>query len=169
MIKNLIKNFLGIEEGCKAVGTITIKTYKAGTKELLSTMVQKNLIMQSSNHGKSLLVDRLIGNTLYTTIINYGAIGTSATPVAISDTQLGAEIARATVAFSQNTSNTTAVLQFFFADANLANGTYYEFGTFIDGTAVANSGQLFNHALFASAYTKAAGTDVTVEVDIVFT
>lgn len=151
------------------VGTITIRAYKAGTKELVQEIVQKNLIMQGTNTGKALLVNRLLGDTTYTTIINYGAIGTGSTAPAASDTQLATESARTTVAYSQNVGNNEAVIQFFFADTSLSNTTYYEFGTFVDGSGTANSGRLFNRALFTTPYVKASGTDTTVEVDITFT
>jgi hypothetical protein len=50
----------------------------------------------------------------------------------------------------------------------LVNQNYYEFGTFVSGSAALGSGQLFNHALFTSPYGKTAGTDTTVEVDFQF-
>lgn len=150
-------------------GTITIRAYKAGTKELVQEIVQKNLIMQGTNTGKDLLAKRLIGTITYTTIINYGAIGTGSTTPAASDTQLTTESARTLVAFAQVVGNNEAQLQFFFPDSALSNTTYREFGTFVDGTASANSGQIFNHALFNTPYVKAMGTDTTVEVDIEFT
>ena len=60
-------------------------------------------------------------------------------------------------------------MQFFFPDSSLTNQNYYEFGIFVDGLSGANTGQLFNHALFGIAYGKTAGVDTTVEVDITFT
>lgn len=157
------------ERGVKAVGTITIKSWKAGTKELLETIVQKNLIMQGSYTGKDLLCRRLIGDTTYTAIINYGAIGTGSTTPAVSDTQLATESARTTRALELVVGNNQAQIQFFFPDVQLANTTYREFGTFIDGSNTANTGRLFNRALFSTPYVKVVGTDTTVEVDIVFT
>ena len=41
-----------------------------------------------------------------------------------------------------------------------------EFGCFVDGSSSIGTGQLFNHALFAAPYTKSAGTDITVGVNI---
>ncbi len=183
----MTKDIIQKKEGVEATGEITIRSYQACTcldarvtghcqhklggrmRPLLNEMVQSNLIMQGASTGKDLLVQRLIGDTTYTAIINYGAIGTGSTAPVVGNTQLQAEVARTTVAFAQDVGNNEAVVQFFFADTNLANGTYHEFGTFIDGTASANTGRIFNRAIFSSAYTKAAGTDTTVEVDITFT
>lgn len=148
------------------IGTITVRAYKAGTKELVKEIIQRNLIMQASNVGRDLIVQRLIGTNTYSLNINYGAIGTGSTAVALTDTQLTTESARTTVAYSQNVGNNTAIIQFFFANTVLANTTYREFGTFVDGTGTANSGNIFNHALFSTPYTKVSGTDTTVEVSI---
>lgn len=156
----------------KPVGTITIRSYKAGTKELLQEIVQKNLIMQGTNTGKDLFVQWLISGYTGSNIglgINYGAIGTGSTTPAVTDTQLQSESARVTPSFAQDSGNTKAILQFFFPDLSLANTTYREFGMFVGGTAVANSGNIFNRALFSSAYTKVSGTDTTVQCDIEFT
>jgi hypothetical protein len=63
-------------------------------------------------------------------------------------------------------SNNVATIQFFFADSALPNGTYTEFGAFIDGSGAMSSGQLFNRVLFGTPYVKAAGEDTTIEVEI---
>lgn len=126
-----------------------------------------NTIMNSTGRGLQMLMERLSGSTTYTGIINYGGIGTSATAPATSDTQLTAEVARTIIATGTLSGN-VLTCKFFFADANLTNGTYREFGTFIDGTATLNSGRIFNHALFGTAHTKSTGEDTTVQVDITF-
>lgn len=148
---------------------ITIRSYKAGTRELIQEIKQKNTIMLSAGRGIGQLVDRLIGTITYTGIINYGAIGTGNTAPTQGDTKLQTESARTTVANGVNASNATAQIQFFFADSVLANGTYYEFGMFVDGTASADTGRLFNRALFSIPYVKVSGTDTTIECDILFT
>ncbi len=157
------------KENIKPTGTITIRVYKAGTKELLKTIVHKNLIMQGTNTGKDLIVQRLLSTNTYSLNINYGAIGTGTNTPAVSDTQLQTETDRVLVAFSQNIGNNQAQLQFFFTDSILANGTYNEFGMFIDATATPNSGQIFNRALFTIPYVKTAGTDTTVQCDVTLT
>jgi hypothetical protein len=171
MIKKLIKKILGDKASVR--GTVIIRSYKAGTKELLQELVFRNLIMQGANIGKDLIVQKMIaaytGTDPYTLHITHGAIGTSSTAPAITDTRLGNESARVSLTYAQDSGYNEAVLQFFFPDSTLTNQTYYEFGIFVDGTATVNSGQLFNHVLFGTPYAKSAGVDTTVEVDITFT
>lgn len=166
-IQHILKK-LGIETfGMEGKVRVITSDAKTGAIENVGAW-SKNTIMFSTGRGKQLVLDRLSGVTTYTMVINYGGIGTSTTTPTTADTQLGAEVARTTVATVTIASN-VVTFKFFFADANLANGTYYEFGTFIDATATLNSGQIFNHALFGSAHTKATGKDTTVQVDITIT
>jgi hypothetical protein len=190
-----VKDNIGIK------GTVTIRTYKAGTIEraqlffdrakkakdtglpnvakeyvhlahqvmrdgyLATPVVQKNLVMQSPNYGKDIIIQRLVGINTYSLNILFGEIGTGNTTPAITDTGLTTPTNRASVGFQQDFGTTDAIVQFFFSDSQLANTTYYEFGCFIDGSSTIGSGQLFNHALFATSYTKVAGQDTTVECD----
>lgn len=125
-----------------------------------------NLIMTGSLRGRDLLVQYLIGGTTYTGGINYGALGTGSTTPAASDTRLTAEVARVVPSTIIDVSNNQVQLQCYFPDANLSNGTYPEAGTFMNGTATLNSGQIFNHALLGTAFVKTAGVDTTLQVNI---
>jgi hypothetical protein len=125
-----------------------------------------NLIMDSPNYGLDLIIQRLVGVNTYSLNILYGEIGTGATAPALSDMGLTTPTNRAAVGFQQNYGSTDAIVQFFFSDSQLANETYSEFGTFIDGNTAIGSGQIFNHALLSPTYTKVAGQDTTVQVDI---
>jgi hypothetical protein len=138
-------------------------TYRAGY--LATPVAQQNLVMQSPNFGKDLIIQRLVGINTYSLNILFGEIGTGATVPALTDTGLTAPTNRASVGFQQDFGTTDAVFQFFFTDSQLVNQTYNEFGTFVDGSATIGSGQIFNHALFATPYTKVAGQDTTCEVD----
>ena len=153
-----VKNEMGIS------GKVKIIAYKAGTKEILrETEYQPNLIMLGTYTGKSLILANLVGDVTHTDVINYGALGTSSTTPSTADTKLGAEVARTVLSLGTVSSN-VATLQFFFPDANLTNGTYNEFGAFVDASATANSGQIFNHILFGTPYTKTSGEDTTVQL-----
>lgn len=116
----------------------------------------KNLITTA---GRSVISQRLANTTTYTGVINYGVLGSSATAVNNADTQLGTEVFRKVVASSSYTTN-VAFIDFFYSKAD-TNGTYQEFGTVIDGTASANTGQLFTHAL-TGGWTKTSSESMTV-------
>lgn len=116
----------------------------------------KNLV---ATIGRSVLAQRLANITTYTGIINYGALGTSTTPPSNSDIQLGAEVYRKTVG-SNSAINNIATITFFY-NSTETSGSYKEFGTFIDGTGTANSGQLFSHV--AVDWSKTTSETLTVE------
>lgn len=125
-------------------------------KYFLREKVVKNLI---TTVGRSVLAQRLAVTTTFTGVINYGALGTGSTTPTNADTQLQTEVFRITVASSSFTTN-TAFLDFFYTKAS-TNGTYNEFGTFIDGSGTANSGQMFTHAL-TGGWTKSSSESMTV-------
>ena len=100
MIKKILKKLFRIQDSASIEGVVKIRSYKAGTNELIAELVFKNLIMQAANVGKDLIVQKLIataiGSDPYTLHITHGAIGTSTTTPTAADTQLGAEVARVT-------------------------------------------------------------------------
>jgi hypothetical protein len=96
--------------------------------------------------GRNVLARLLTGDVTYSGQINYGALGSSSTAVANSDTQLGTEVYRKLYASHTTDGNNVAYIDFFYS-ATDTNGTYNEFGNVIDGTASANTGRLFSHIL----------------------
>lgn len=137
----------------------------AGFIEL--AVVQRNLIVSDvGGTGKNLLARALGGDNTYSPNITYGEIGTGNTAPASSDVALTTPTDRVAVT-SADISNNTVILRFFFSDGTLADGTYYEFGTFGGGgSATIGTGKMFNHALFGSPYVKGTGQDTTVDVEI---
>lgn len=125
-----------------------------------------NLIMGSAGYGLDIIIQRLVGINTYSLNIMYGEIGTGTTPPSLGDTALTTPTNRAAVGFQQDYGSTEVIVQFFFSDSQLANQTYNEVGTFIDGTTTLGSGQLFNHALLSPGYEKTSGTDTTIQVSI---
>jgi hypothetical protein len=142
------------------------------TDYFLRTAVEcPNTVMDSPNYGIDLLIQWLSGVGTYASTIlplSYIEIGTGSTTPTITDTALTTPTNRAAVGFQQDYATTDAIVQAIFSDSQLANGTYYEMGTFCGGTGTIGSGLLFNHALFASPYAKAAGTDTSINTDINF-
>lgn len=111
--------------------------------------------------GRSVIAQRLAGTVTYTGTVNYGALGTGTTAPANGNTQLVTEVFRKVVASASYTNN-TAFIDFFYSKSD-TNGTYQEFGTFIDGTATANSGQLFTRTL-TGGWVKTSSESMTVAV-----
>lgn len=122
----------------------------------IEEQVLKNLI---PTIGRSVLMQRLAGITTYTGIINYGALGTGSTTPANSDIELQTEVFRKPVASGSYTDN-VAFIDFFFTQAD-TSGTYTEWGTFIDGTGSANSGQMFSHML-TGGWAKSSSNTMTI-------
>lgn len=111
--------------------------------------------------GRSVFAQILANDTTFTGIINYGALGTSTTAVLNADTTLGTEVFRKVTASVSDTTN-QAFIDFFYSKSD-TNGTYEEFGTFIDGTATIDTGQMFTHAL-TGGWVKSASESLTVAV-----
>jgi len=140
---------------------------KTGQK-LRETEFTSNLVMLGTNTGKSLILNRLNADNTYSLNITYGDIGTGTNTPAVSDTTLQTPTVRVAKANGSVSSNILSLF-FFFSDAVLANGTYREFGSFVDGSATVSTGKIFNRVLFASPYVKASGEDTTVQVDFTLT
>lgn len=174
-------------------GKVIVRSHPAGTidrwKELMDAgkseeakallmrgkteVEQKNLIVDSSGYGKDILVQYLVsaynGSFAYPLGIAWGELGTGSAAPTAGDVALTTPTNRAPVAYAADLGLNTAQLQFFFPDAILANGTYTEAGSFIGGSSTISSGNMFNHALFGTPYSKSAGSDTTLEIDISLT
>lgn len=111
--------------------------------------------------GRATFAQRLANDITYTGIINYGALGTSATTPTNGDTTLGTEVFRKVVASASDTTN-QAFIDFFYSKSD-TSGTYEEFGTFIDGSASVDTGQMFTHAL-TGGWVKSSSESMTVAV-----
>lgn len=120
-----------------------------------------NLVVDGTDTGFNLVLDRLNADNTYSLNITYLDIGTNSTTPALSDTLTGA-VAR-TAKQTGTVSGSSLTLRFFFASADLANGTYYDIKLAIDGTSTVNTGKCFSRALFGSAYTKGTNEDTTIE------
>ncbi|MDQ3158812.1 MAG: hypothetical protein M3P98_01585 [bacterium] len=184
MKKNNVKQNMGV------TGIVTVRRYKAGTIDKAREMIAQYGKGKSSSYLKELFAENFLGigarnNNLvvangvagrnnialhltgvYTTAlaITYGEIGTNATAPTNADTALGTPTLRKSVD-DYDLADNVATFRFFFPDSELVTATYYEFGTFTNGTITLSSGQLFNHALFSPSYVKATGEDTTVEVE----
>lgn len=145
-----------VNESFSLKGRVKIIGTNAKTGEVVKeTEWFDNLIVFNSAHGRQLFLDRLTGTNTYSLNITKCGIGTSNTTPTIADTALGAEVLSVGSPVIELASN-VASFTFFFPDGALANNTYYEVGTYVDGT------QLFNHALLTVGYVKVSGQDTTI-------
>ena len=175
-IKGLVtlKSFLIECEEALALDTI-LRTSQNITPESYNTMIRRlealcfvrqaqyqNLVVLT---GRAVFARLLAGDTTYSGAINYGALGTGTTAVAAANTQLATEVARKVYA-SRTQSSAQTTIDFYYSKAD-TNGTYQEFGTFIDGTATANSGQMFNRVL-TGGWTKSSAEAMTVSIQFDF-
>lgn len=145
-------------------GRVRIIQKKAGTEEVIGISDwMDNLVMRGADTGIDCILDRLGGNLTYSLDLDYADIGTGNTAPAITDVALTTPTLRALRAYASVT-GATVTIQYFFTDTLLPNGTYREFGTFMDGSSTISTGQIFNHILFPTPYVKSSGIDTTVEV-----
>jgi hypothetical protein len=140
--------------GIKFNITATIKDAKTG--KIKRIYKNQNLI---ATVGRSVIAQRLANVLVYTGVINYGALGTSVTPPADGNTQLENEVFRKAVASATYSANVAYIT--FFYTATEVSGTFREFGNFIDGTAVVNTGQLFSRV--AVNWTKTLTESLTLD------
>lgn len=146
-----------IKQSFKIIGHIKATWRDAETGKILRTDEKDNIVVTV---GRAVIAQRLASDNTYTLNINYGALGTSTTAPANGDTILGTEVFRKLKASATDLAN-VAYLSFFYS-ATDCNGTYREFGTFIDGTAGADTGQLFTHV--AVNWVKANTETLTIDV-----
>lgn len=139
-------------------GKYKIKTFRAGTKELLrETDWISNLIVLNNNSGLNIFIKNLIGDFTNNLEITKAKIGDNNTPPANSDTDLKNTIVdNILVAVRTETDVDEATFQFFIPDAELPDGTYREFGIFCGE-------RLFARSIFNPAYSKSSGEDTLVE------
>lgn len=92
--------------------------------------------------GRSVLAQRLASVNTYSGNVSHTAIGTDNSAPTIGDVKLGSESYRKALS-SGTYLNNVAYLETFYS-ATEVSGSFEEYGKFIDGSAAADSGQLFN-------------------------
>lgn len=137
---------------------ITMRDARSGL--LVSRREYRNVICVN---GKSYLASWLnLENPAQTTATIYGAVGTSSTAPASTDTALGAELARVALASSSRSAN-VVTMDFFFTTAT-GNGAWAEAGLFLGASGAAGSGSLLSHV--AVSETKTSSITATCEFSI---
>lgn len=140
-----------IERGSKMIQDVS-RALRTGDARLLRTLKNAGIIVGDVEYaqniipttGRNVLARLLAGDVTYSGEIDYGALGTQASPsFTNSSTQLGNEVYRSQ-ADSQAFDDNVTYIDWFIASGDVADQTFTEFGAFIDGTASADSGQAFS-------------------------
>lgn len=114
--------------------------------------------------GRTVSARRLSGSNTYSGNISHTALGTSNTAAVVGDSQLGTETYRKALS-SGTFANNIAYIETFFTAAEV-NGTFQEYGNFIDGSGTVNSGQLFNR--FTQTVVKSVTETLNVQSTVTF-
>jgi len=161
MLRKLLKK-LRIKKNASAgiSGSFVIRSYKAGTKELIYESPRyHNLVVSSDGRGRNIVLRNLAGDTTYPIEIDNASIGTGNNTPADGDTDLETPEVEDIVVADYSISGNDLIMSFFIPDGNLPNDTYTEFGMFC-GT------RLFARALIDPSYTKGSNQDTTIEYTI---
>lgn len=124
---------------------------RTGNKTMLQSLMDIGAVrkMQYAQNiipttGRNVLARILSGDVTYTGEVDYGALGSAASPAFTNaSTQLTTEVYRSQ-ADSQAFDDNIAYIDWFIASGDVADQTFEEFGAFIDGTGAANSGQAWS-------------------------
>jgi hypothetical protein len=138
-------------------GKLRLKTKDLNTGEVAYTPWSKNLVMASSGHGMNLFMRGLSDIDPLPLRVTKAKLGTSATAVTESQTDLVAptvdniEIANVTL-----TSPTEVLFEFFMPNFLTPDNTYNEFGVFCGS-------QMFSRVIIDPAFVKNGNVDTTAE------
>lgn len=139
-----------VERGSKVISEIR-EALKTGNQAVIDTLKASGVILDVKHvhniiptTGRSVLARLIAGDTTYSGEVDYGALGSSASPAfGNASTQLGTEVYRSQ-ADSQAFDDNVAYIDWFIAAGDVADQTFEEFGAFIDGTGSANTGQAWS-------------------------
>lgn len=121
-----------------------------------------NLVVLNSLRGLNIVIRRLAGDTAVDLTISSGAIGTGTNAPAITDTALQTPVLTGISVARLSNTDSVVTAEFFATDDQLADGTYNEFGVYVNSA----SEKLFARSLISPAHSKSAGEDTLIEYTI---
>lgn len=156
-----------IDERLRSAHNLSNDEYCALVEELHSICEVKQVVKYNLVHlaAREMYAKLLIGEATYTGEINYGALGTSSAAITDADTTLTTEVARKLIA-SKTRTNDSVTIDFYYSKSD-TNGTYQEFGCFVDGTATVDTGLMFNRVL-TGGWVKSSSEAMTVSIQFDF-
>lgn len=149
-----------INSGLQFKGSYVLKRWCSLTGKLLEEIKVNNLIVLGSGTGADIVTRQLGNDTTYPIPIDSASIGTGTTSPSSSDTDLATPVLTGIdVALYDISIPGTVILSFFISDADLANGTYKEFGIFCGA-------RLFARSLITPNVTKGTNQNLSVDYTI---
>lgn len=130
-------------------GILEIIKFKNGKE--VSRDTKHNIVVNSENYGKNLLLKHFSGDNTYPLYIDEFCIGTSNQTPSIADTNLIAPVVTGLAITKYTISGSSLIMEIYVADGDLPDGTYREFG-------FKNDGRLFSRVV-PSEYSKSTGED----------
>lgn len=120
-------------------------TLKDFNDNIIQEVEKENLVVTAGKQGFAKIINSESG---FSGVPNYCAVGTGTNTPAVTDTQLQTELAREVLTPGTTSTRIGAEVDFeFYFGPTEANGNIKEVGVFVDGTATANSGTLFDRTL----------------------
>lgn len=147
--------------GLKFKGSYVIKTWDKDTGELLwqSDPIENLVVSDPSGYGINLIMRALANDPTYPLAITSASIGTGTTEPALGDTDLETPVLSGIIVADTLVVDNGTIISFFINDAELADGTYTEFGIYC-------SGRLFARSLIDPQFVKGPNQNVSVDYTI---
>ena len=144
---------------------------KSRDYSILETLKRNGALLSHKEHhniivtvGRNVLTRLLTGDGTYTGEITYGALGSGTTAFTNASTQLNTEVYRK-ITSSASFDDNIAYVDFFIASGDVADQTFEEWATFIDGAAGADTGQAFS-LLITGGWTKSGSMFISSKYTI---
>jgi len=124
-------------------------------------VVHNKVVSGTGGYGRNLLLRAMSNDVTYPIVITAGKIGTGTNTPVDGDTDLQTAVLSGIDIQLFELSNDTLVVSLFIPSADIADGTYTEFGLFMGA-------QLFCRALISPTFAKSANEDTTIEYTLTF-
>ena len=130
-------------------------------------LVDQSLVKNKTvNDGRTAIAERVAGtSTANTETVSHGVLGDDNTAPTVTDSALGNEQFRKALS-DGNVSGTQAILELFVSSSD-TNGTFEEYGFYMDGTGTTDSGVLLNR--FTETKVKSNTESLNIRSTIDFT
>lgn len=145
-------------------GSYVIRTFCSDTGKLLweSNPIENLIVSGSGGYGRNLVIRQLAGDATYQLEVDSASIGTGTNTPTDADTGLQTPVLASIPIADVIVSNDSVLFRIFITNAQLANGTYNEFGLF-------SNLRLFARSIISPAFVKGSNQNTSVDYTISLT